>query len=260
MYKLAFVSGATSGIGMAVARLLAKKGIPLLLTGRDEDKLELLHQELSKIVPVEVFSADLAEERGRQRVVAEIRKHTPDLVINNAGFGLYGEATTLPVQKELEVVHVDVLAVLEITLEAARALKEKGMKGVILNVSSAAAFQVFPYFATYAASKAFVNSASQALDFELQEAGIRVLVSCPGQVSTNFSKRASGKSVYVNKGFLVMDVEEAAEAIYWQIEKGVRIHIFNWKYRILNFISRFIPTFLSAALVKSVVSKRAEKK
>lgn len=254
--KLAFVSGATSGIGMAVARLLAKKGLSLLLTGRDEEKLEALRQELAQMVLVEVFSADLSEEDGRKRVVAEIRKRTPDLVINNAGFGLYGAAVAMPVQKELEVVQVDVLSVLEITLEAARALKEKGEKGTILNVSSAAAFQVFPFFATYAASKSFVNSVSQALDFELKEAGIRVLVSCPGQVSTNFSKRASGKSVYVNKGFLVMDVEDAAEAIYYQIEKGIPLHVFNWKYRVLNFLSRFIPTSISAGLVKKVVSKR----
>jgi short-subunit dehydrogenase len=258
MFQLAYVSGATSGIGMALARLLAKEGIPLLLTGRDIARLDGLVNELKPLVPVQSFTADFAEESGRRKAAAEIRKHVPDLIINNAGFGLYGPAVNYPVDKQVEVVQVDATAVFEMTLEAAQVLKEQGRKGVILNVSSAAAFQVFPYFAAYAASKAFVNSVSESLDFELKDQGIRVLTACPGQVSTRFSERASGKALYVNEGFLVMSVEEAAEAIYRQIQLGKRLNVFNWKYKVLSFFSRLLPASLSAALVKRVVARRAK--
>lgn len=260
MFQLAYVSGATSGIGTALARLLAKKGISLLLTGRDSARLEALVSELQSLVPVKSFTADFAQESGRRKAAAEIRKHVPDLVVNNAGFGLYGLAVNYPVEKQMEVVQVDASAVFEMTLEAALALKGQGKKGVILNVSSAAAFQVFPYFAAYAASKAFVNSVSESLDFELRDHGIRVLTTCPGQVSTRFSERASGKSLYVNEGFLVMDGEEAAEAIYKQIQSGTRLNVFNWKYKVLSFFSRLLPASLSAALVKRVVARRAKQR
>lgn len=259
MFTLALVTGATSGIGEAVARLLANKGISLLLTGRDEPKLQALSQELGVLVPVDTFTANLAVSSGREKAVAEIRKHAPDLVINNAGFGLYGPAVSFPVEKQVEVLEVDGVAVLQLTLAAAQTLKEKQKKGTILNVSSAAAFQVFPYFSVYAASKALVNHFSQSLDYELSEEGIRVLASCPGQVSTHFSERASGKKGFMNQGFLVMDVQEAAESIYKQIEKGEQIHIFNWKYRLLTALSKLVPATISTALVRKVVASRARK-
>lgn len=256
MFQRAYVSGATSGIGEALANLLAEKGIPLLLTGRDAGRLQKIKDRLSSKVEVVTFLADLSTKEGRGEVVSQIRHFTPDLVVNNAGFGLYGFALDLPVEKQMEVVEVDALAVMEITLEAAHALKGEKKKGVILNISSAAAYQVFPCFSSYAASKAFVNSLSQSLDFEMQKEGIRILTACPGQVETRFSLRASGKEVKVDRGGLVMDVKYAADRLWDQIQNGQRVVVFDWRYRILTLISRILPVSFVGNLLVKVLSRR----
>ncbi len=154
------------------------------------------------------LQADLSQQAGRHEIVRLIHHRTPDLIINNAGFGLYGKAIDLDIGEQLEMVDVDVKALLEFTLEGAKTLKEKNRKGVILNVSSTAGFYVFPYVAVYAASKAFINNVSQALDIEMERYGIRILAACPGMVATNFSKRAGGKEEPISGG-IVMTAEYA---------------------------------------------------
>ena len=189
-FKTALVTGATSGIGEAVARLLASKGISLILTGRNGEKLAQLSTELK--VPVETVIADLSLPQDRAIVAAKIRTTVPDLIINNAGIGLYGEAVALSKEKQMDIVTLNVEALTDLTLESARVLSEAKRPGVILNVASAAAFTVFPQFALYSASKAFVVQLSESMDWELKSQGIRVLASCPGVVATNFRERAKG--------------------------------------------------------------------
>lgn len=251
-FSRALVTGATSGIGEALANLLAEKGIPLILTGRNSEKLASLQKKLvAEICPLKL------EERGSREKLGElVTLKKVDLVINNAGFGLYGEAILLPLEKQLEMVEVNCSAVLDLTLRAAKAMADEGRKGVILNVSSAAAFQVFPKLAVYAATKAFLNSLSQSLDFELKDKGIRVLASCPGQVATDFSNRAAGHIVENRLSFLDMTPQCAAEAIWEQIEREKRVNIFNWKYRIGTYLSYLLPASVVAPLLKGVISRR----
>lgn len=253
----ALITGASSGIGRALASLLAEKNIPLFLTGRDKERLEELKEILSGKVPVEVFSADLSTIEGREQVVKVIKQRCPDLLVNNAGFGLYGPAIDLPIQGQLQVAQVDALALMEFTLTAAKELKERGRKGVIMNVSSAAAYQIFPYFSSYAAAKAFVVSLSKSIDFEVKESGIRVLVSCPGQVETDFSRRASGSSIKIARKNLVMTPEFAAAEIYAQIESGRGERIFDWKYRLMTMLSKIVPSWIAGNLLLRVVSARS---
>lgn len=250
-FSKALVTGATSGIGEAVAHLLGEKGIPLILTGRNGEKLASLQKKLV----AEVYPFELEQKQSREKLGELIKLKKVDLVINNAGFGLYGEAISIPIEKQLEMVEVNCQAVLDLTLRAAKVMAEDRRKGVILNVSSAAAFQVFPNFAVYAATKAFLNSFSQSLDFELKEKGIRVLVSCPGQVATDFSNRAAGKKVDRPR-FIDMTPEEAAQAIWHQIENEERVHIFNWKYRLGTRLSYLLPVSFVASLLKKNISRR----
>lgn len=241
-FRLALITGATSGIGRELAYLMASKQIPLLLTGRNKEELKYIHEELSKSVPVSVYSLDLLKEEDRGRLVLEIHKQKPDLIINNAGFGLYGPLYAFEAKDQLLMIDILVKAVVEMTVEGIKTLKENSLEGVILNVSSTASFFSMPWMNTYAASKAFCTSFSLAADAEVKEAGIRVLCSCPGVVKTGFRKTASGGEITGDTGsFLDMEVGYAAERIWKQILSRKPLDVFDWKYRALLLLSRFLP-------------------
>lgn len=252
-FKRALVTGATSGIGEALARLLAQNGMALILTGRNRERLERLAAELETQVEVEIIVADLSQPIERAIVAAKIRDSVPDLVVNNAGLGLYGEVIKQSKEKELQMVRVDVEALVDLTLEAARALADSKQSGVILNVSSAVAWVLCPKLAVYSASKAFVNQFSESLDWELKSQGIRVLAACPGVVATRFRERAGGKA---DGEPPAMTPEYAAQQIWWQIRKGRPIHVFSWRYRFLTFLTAYI---IPKSWVARITSKRMDK-
>lgn len=251
-FSLALVTGASSGIGEAFCRLLAAKGIPLLITGRDKSRIEALANELSEVVSVITVIADLAETAGREKLIEQIHLHKPDLVVNNAGFGLYGNALTHETVAQIEIVNVNVIALLELTLESARVLKNAGRGGVIMNISSAADFLVFPSLAVYSATKAFVTQFSRSLDNEMRPDGIAVLVACPGVVNTKFRSHASGEKIH-STGYWALSAESAAEELWWQIESLTPVHVFDWKTRWGRVLTHFIPIkWLSRILARAI--------
>lgn len=254
-FSLALVTGATSGIGEALSRLLASQGIDLIITGRNISKLEELATELGTKVHVDCFSADLASQDDRQKVIRKIYEKIPDLVINNAGFGLYGPALTHTTASQLEILNVNGNAVLEITMEAARALATRSKAGTIMNIASAAAFQVFPELAIYSAAKTFVVQFSQALNIELKSQGIQVLAACPGMVATDFSRRAAKEK----EPFLLTSAissEEAAKHIWDQIQSANPVYIFDWKTRWMTYLSRIAPKCIVAMVLRSKIRRR----
>lgn len=255
-YSLALVTGASSGIGLALCELLADKGIHLIITGRDLSRLENNAKFLRTKVSVQIIQADLAKPAERTKLIELIRQRVPDLVVNNAGFGLYNSAVDYPTQKQMEILDVNASAMLELTLEASKALKNANKKGVILNVSSAAAFFIFPYFSVYAASKRFVNDVSQSLDYELRDDGIRVLTICPGMVDTNFRLRSGGKPVEDKSGLMTADY--VAKEIWQQIQSLSPLRIINWKYRLAVMARQFIPKYLSTLILKKNIKKRCQ--
>ncbi len=260
-FRLCLITGASSGIGEALCHLLADQGIDLLISGRDHFKLEALAEILKQKVSVEILSLDLTNQISRKNLVERIHEKNPDLVINNAGYGLYGDATSTAISEQLDILNVNCLAMVEITLESIKALIANNKKGTVLNVSSAAAFQIFPGFAVYSASKAFVNQFSESLDYETKAVGIRVLAACPGMVKTQFRKRASKGISESSKDFGVMDASFAAKEIWRQILRGTTIHIFNWRYRVATFFTRFIlPTSFVARKLYSNITKLTSKK
>jgi uncharacterized protein len=240
-FSLALVTGASSGIGEALVYLLAEKGINLIIHGRNIENLHRIQQELMTKVNIEIVNADLALSEGRNQVINIIQKRMPDLVINNAGFGLYGNAISHEIAKQVEILEVNAHSVLELTLATAKSLLASGKSGVILNVSSCAGeIPITPGFAVYSASKAFVNHFSQSLDVELQPSGIRVLTAAPGFVKTNFSKRAGGVQKSKLYQSLAMTSTFAASEIWRQIEARKAFHVFDWKTRFLVMLSRII--------------------
>ena len=129
-----------------------------------------------------------------------------------------------------------------------------------MNISSAAAFQVFPYFSVYSASKAFVNQLSQSLDYELKPHGVRVLASCPGMVATQFRRRASGGfEAQPPSSSAVMTPYYAAQKIWSQIQKRKPLDIFNWKYGLMAFLSKYVlpKSWVASKIADSIESRHA---
>lgn len=253
--KRALVTGATSGIGKELSYLLAEEGISLCLTGRNQNALEELKKDLGKKVEVITLQCDLASPQERKVLVDLIHLESPDLIINNAGFGTYGRITAYETSKQLEMTEVMVNAVLELTLESAKVLINKKMKGTIVNISSVAAFLAMPLMANYAACKAYTKALSIGMDHELSPLGIRVLCSCPGVVKTSFRKTASGGDEKQFASYFDMDADFAAKRIIRQIASGKRVDVFDWKYRMMTALLKFIPEPILSRMIASSVSK-----
>lgn len=253
MFERALITGASSGIGEALVHLLAAKGIPLILSGRNIPRLEALARLVNaeQIIPV-----DLEKREDRQQLITLIRTKVPDLVVNNAGFGIYGDALSIPVPEQLALLEVNGMAPLELTLEAARSLISAGKKGVVMNISSVAGEHPCPGMSVYGAAKAFMTNISQALNTELSAKGVHILVSCPGMVATDFANRAAKKKIKIIEG-PILTADYAAEQIWRQIEKRKEKHIFNWQYRLGSWIATYlVPT----SYVKKFLWKKTKKR
>lgn len=255
--QLALITGASSGLGETLAYLLDSKQIALILCGRHQERLNAVASRCCLTVPPITVIADLATPEGVQTVVAAIAQYTPDLVINNAGVGLYGDVLSHPAADQLHMIDLDVKSVLELTLATAVALKVANRPGVILNVSSVAGcFPYYPGLTVYSASKACVNSFSQALDVEFKRSNIRVLVACPGQIATQFRSTASkGRSTQSPGNRGVMDADFAAREIWWQIQKQRRLHVFDWRYRWGLALTRLLPRSWVSSMLRRNIEK-----
>jgi len=246
-FHQALITGATSGIGEALARFIADKGIPLILIGRNTQKLAQLKEEFSPKTTVITEAADLAKRGDRKRVVQLIHTLHPDLLVNCAGIRFWGETTEIPLDDQLESIEINVSALVELSIEGAKALMEHHEKGVILNIASMAGDLPIPNFNTYSATKAFVISFSKGMDLELESYGIRVLVSQPGFVNTpGIKSREAGKP-----GALAMEPDVLAKHLWKQIVKRKRSDIPDWRYFPLHWFSKIAPDCLK----KKVLSK-----
>ncbi|MGH2967981.1 MAG: SDR family NAD(P)-dependent oxidoreductase, partial [Solirubrobacteraceae bacterium] len=183
------VTGASSGIGAELARVLAGRGLGLTLVARREERLRELADEIAERsgVRAEVVAADVSAARGRKRLIAALEERglAVEVLINNAGFGSGGPFTTLDAAREASMVRTNVEAVVALTGHYLPQMAERG-RGAVLNVASLIAFQPVPFQATYGASKAFVLSFTDALHEEMRGTGVTVTAVCPGPVRTEF--------------------------------------------------------------------------
>lgn len=224
-FELALITGASGGLGKALCRLLASKGIAVLPITRKE--------------------CDLAKDR--TPLLKLIEEKAPDLVINNAGFCLYGPALDA---NQKDVFEVNAAAAIEISIEAARALRSRNKPGAILNVSSIAGDISAPSMAVYAAAKAAVTSFSRSFDAEMRPYGIRILAGLPGSLDTPFASR---QKPYRHP--FAISPDACAEAIWRQIERGQTVCRIGWIFRLLRLLSLLAPRLSEAALQKEL-SKR----
>lgn len=189
------ITGASSGIGEAFARRLAALGRNVFLVARSEDKLVTLCNELGREnrVRAQYFVLDLSQPDAGERLFAEAEKRglEIDLLVNNAGFGSMGDFVKLEQARELNMIDLNVKALVDLTYRFLGPMRQR-KRGAIINVASTAGFQPVPFMATYAATKAFVLSFSEAIWEENRPYGIEVLALCPGVTETNFFEAAHG--------------------------------------------------------------------
>jgi hypothetical protein len=203
--RTAVVTGASAGIGAEIARELSRRGHQVVLVARSADKLAQLAGELGK--GAHVLPADLSDRAARAALPGRVEELglTPDILINNAGFSTLGPVHRADPDAELNMIEVDVAAVVELCTRFLPGMVARGA-GAVLNVASTAAFQPLPGQAGYAAGKAFVLSYTQSLAGELRRTGVSVTALCPGPVDTGFGDRA---------GFSKEDAEGALPSFMW---------------------------------------------
>jgi uncharacterized protein len=250
------ITGASSGIGADLARQLAGRGYNVTLTARRRERLEELADELREAhdIHVDVETCDLGDEGERKRLVAKLLKGEREVVgvCNNAGFGNLGRFLNQDLDKELSVVKLNVEAVHHLTGAFLPRMVEQG-SGAILNVASTAAFQPLPGFATYAASKAFVHSFSEAIHSEVAGSGVSVTSLCPGFTRTEFDEAAGAEDQAAKlPGFAWMESEDVARQAVEGMVAGKRSVVPGAINKVTSTSGRFLPRTVLLPLVDRV--------
>lgn len=253
--RLALVTGASSGIGMQLARLFAADRIDLVLVARRAQELDSLAAELRTGcgVAVTVLPLDLAQPGAARALFAALQSRglvVTDLC-NNAGFGLFGLFQGTALDDESAMIQLNITALTELTKLFLPPMLAR-RNGRILNVASTASFQPGPFMAVYYASKAYVLSLSEALATELKGSGVTVTALCPGPTRTGFQARAAMHNSALLKNVALTDVDDVARAGYRAMQRGQRVIVPGWINRLGVFSTRFVPRWMSAEIVKKI--------
>lgn len=243
---VALVTGASSGIGAALARELARHGHDVVLTARSLAPMEALAAELGGFgVETTVISTDLSRPDGAATLVAELgaRGIEVEVLINNAGLGAFGRFDKIAAPRNTEMVQVNIAALTELTQALLPAMLAR-RRGKIMLVASNASFLPCPNMAVYAATKAFVRSFGEALAEELKSSGVTINVLCPGVTATNFFAVAGGtlKGVQTQR---MMTSEAVAKIAYAGMMRGQRVTVAGLVNRLLAFAAIHTPHFLT---------------
>ncbi len=239
----ALVTGASAGLGRDFARCFAADGHDLVLVARRRERLDALAEELvcDHEVKVHVVPADLSDPGAPDAIAALLREQSLaiDYLVNNAGFGSNGAFVELDLGREVEMIAVNITALVKLTGLLVPEMVARG-RGRVLNMGSSAGFQAGPYMATYYATKAFVNHFSEALAHELQGTGVTVTVSCPGPVATEFGGIAGNDR---SKLFAanVARSEDIARDAYQATMKGQRMVVHGARSKLLVQMLRLSP-------------------
>jgi len=247
------ITGASSGIGLELAKCFAADGCRLILVARNTPALEKLAAELRQAHGIEthVLTADLARPETPGRIFDELRaaKISVDVLVNNAGFGLHGAFAGLPLQRQLEIINVNLSALTGLTGLFLPGMIER-KRGGILNVGSVAGFLPGPNMAVYFATKAYVNSFTEALAGELSGTGLIVSALCPGATETNFSNVARGEKIERIRTSK-MSAEAVARYGHRAYRNGKVVAISGWQNRLLILVLRMLPRWFVRKIIKS---------
>jgi uncharacterized protein len=239
------VTGASAGIGRELARLAARDSRALVVVARRRERLVALQEELAASDPhleVVPWACDLADARERRALFAGLAAKglQVDHLVNNAGAGDFGAFHRLDRARQQAELELDVTAVHDLLLQCVPAMVERGY-GRVLNVASTAAFQPVPWFATYAASKAFVLHLSEALSVELRRHGVTVTCLCPGRTATEFFDAARGGEEIAFAKRPTADAREVAAAGYRGMLAGRRLVVPTGRDRLVAWAARALP-------------------
>ncbi|MEA5617843.1 SDR family oxidoreductase [Cronbergia sp. UHCC 0137] len=219
----ALITGASGGIGKAFAEKLAARKTNLVLVARSSEKLQQLATELRQKykIQVEVIVKDLTETNASNAVFDTIKSQelTIDLLINNAGFGDYGDFAERDGERQLNMIQLNIMALVDLTHKFLPLMRQR-RSGSIINISSIAGFQPMPYLSVYAATKAFVLSFSEALWAENRDYGVHVLVVCPGPTGTDFFTEAKFPQSLAGSNNKISTPEEVVDDALKALEKG----------------------------------------
>ncbi len=248
----ALITGASSGIGLDMAKYLATKKCELILVARDKEKLEKIQESLP--TKVTIIVADLSNEQKVKELYVLTKKENIDILINNAGFGVFGDFTDTDINRELEMIDTNIKAVHLLTKFFVKDM-EKNNSGYILNVASSAAFQPGPLMAAYYASKSYVYQLSTAINYEQRKKGTNVHVSvlCPGPVDTNFNNVAGVK-------FSVKPLKSTYVAKYAidKMFKNKAVIIPGFTMKCAKFFGRFAPLHLLLTIAYNIQRKKSK--
>ena len=255
---IALITGASSGIGRDMARILNNLNYDIIITARNEESLKELKKELNEKNnnKVDIYLADLSKEEECLKLYNEVKEkyQNIDLLINNAGFGLCGKMINTDLETEMKMIDTNIKAVHILTKMFLKDMVQRD-SGRILNVASVAAFMAGPLMATYYASKNYVLRFSQAIKEELKKdkSDVKISVLCPGPVNTNFNKVANVKFALKS-----LSSEYVAKYAINKTLKGKFLIIPGWKIKIARFLSKISPDTISTKICYHMQSKKIQ--
>ncbi|HZP76420.1 MAG TPA: SDR family oxidoreductase [Pseudolabrys sp.] len=236
------ITGASAGIGTALAHVFAERGHALVLTARREAQLKAVADAIAVTgrARPEIIALDLGQHDGPAQLAAELARRglEPEIVVNNAGFGLQGLSADLDRGQQLAIIDLNMRTLTDLSLRFLDSLKRA--RGGILNVASIAGFFPGPQMAVYHASKAYVVSFSEALHAELAADGVRVSVLCPGPVPTEFNARAGVPDDYFPR-FLERSAVRVARDGYDGLMAGRRVIVPGLPNKVMTLLPRIMP-------------------
>lgn len=255
MQEYALITGASGGIGMELAKLMAADQYNLILVARNKDKLAALKDELEKKFDIKVIPLvkDLTEPDSPKSIYNEVEKLTirPSVLVNNAGFGLFGAFISTNWEKEEEMIHLNIRALTQLTKLFLPMMLAEG-KGKILNVSSVAGFMPGPLMSVYYATKAYVNSFSSALRCELKGTGVYVTNLCPGPTKTGFEGAAGLEESGLFKRLPLASAKSVAQYGYKKMKKKRGLAVHGMLNKLTLIFVRLLPTHWLSASVKKM--------
>jgi uncharacterized protein len=254
--KTALVTGAASGLGFEFSLLLAKDSYNLILVDIDAKNLENAKKRIQKSnnINVQILIKDLSKPNIAQEIFEHVEEIPIDILINNAGFGLFGAFSDTKWQRESEMLNLHINTTTQLTKLLLGGMVERG-DGKILNISSLAAFLPGPLMAIYYASKAYILSFSEAIANELKGTGVTVTALCPGQTKTSFQEVVSSTSCKNKKAFNMACPIEVAKYGYAAMLKGKTVAIPGRFNKFLATLSRFVPRKMTTSIVRKIQEK-----
>lgn len=245
----ALITGASNGIGLELAKRLAADGHDVILVARSVDKLQAIANDLSQRhgIQADVIGQDLGYEGAAVELVTKLGDRRVDMLINNAGFGEFGTFIEADIKRLNQMVQLNVATLTSLSHAFARRMAAQG-GGQILNVASIAGFMPGPGAAVYYATKAYVLSFSDALNYELRRHGVKVTTLCPGPTDTGFASAANAEASAAFSWPMLSSLDALADYAYESLKakRGIALH--RWLMKVLAFAVRLSPRFIVNAI------------